>query len=53
MSSELEATALEAAHAGEAAISVRGVSKVYQIYDQPQHRLWQSLIRHRRFYREF
>ena len=35
-------------------ISVAGVSKVYQIYDRPQHRLWQSLFRgRRRFYREF
>jgi len=37
-----------------AVISVGGVSKVYQIYDRPQHRLWQSLWRgRRRFYREF
>ena len=36
------------------AISVNGVSKIYQIYDRPQHRLWQSLVRgRRRFYREF
>ncbi len=36
------------------AVSVAGLSKVYQIYDQPQHRLWQSLFRgRRRFYREF
>ena len=36
------------------AISVNGVSKIYQIYDRPEHRLWQSLMRgRRRFYREF
>ncbi|HJY34773.1 MAG TPA: ABC transporter ATP-binding protein, partial [Vicinamibacterales bacterium] len=30
------------------------LSKVYQIYELPQHRLWQSLWRgRRRFYREF
>ena len=37
-----------------AAVSVSALSKVYQIYDLPQHRLWQSLFRgRRRFYREF
>jgi len=36
------------------AIAVRDVSKVYHIYDRPQHRLWQSLLLGRRqFYREF
>ena len=40
--------------AGSAAIAVSDLSKVYQIYDLPQHRLWQSLLRgRRRFYREF
>ena len=40
--------------AGSAAIVVSDLSKVYQIYDLPQHRLWQSLWRgRRRFYREF
>lgn len=38
----------------EVAIAVRDVSKVYHIYDRPQHRLWQSLLVGRRqFYREF
>jgi lipopolysaccharide transport system ATP-binding protein len=36
------------------AIAVSDLSKVYHIYDLPQHRLWQSLWRgRRRFYREF
>ena len=36
------------------AIAVSDLSKVYQIYELPQHRLWQSLWRgRRRFYREF
>lgn len=36
------------------AVSVSALSKVYHIYDFPQHRLWQSLFRgRRRFYREF
>jgi lipopolysaccharide transport system ATP-binding protein len=40
--------------AADLAISVSDLSKVYQIYDLPQHRLWQSLWRGRRlFYREF
>ena len=35
-------------------IDVHGVSKLYQIYDRPQDRLKQSLLRHRRtYYREF
>jgi lipopolysaccharide transport system ATP-binding protein len=43
-----------ATHSSPLAISVTGVSKIYQIYDRPQHRLWQSLMRgRRRFYREF
>jgi lipopolysaccharide transport system ATP-binding protein len=38
----------------DVAIAVRDVSKVYHIYDRPQHRLWQSLLLgRRRFYREF
>jgi lipopolysaccharide transport system ATP-binding protein len=36
------------------AIRVSNLSKCYQIYDKPQHRLWQGLWRGRRqFYREF
>jgi lipopolysaccharide transport system ATP-binding protein len=36
------------------AISVSGLSKAYQIYERPEHRLWQSIFRgRRRFYREF
>lgn len=38
----------------EYAILVRDAGKCYQIYDKPQHRLWQGLFRGRRqFYREF
>ncbi|MED0671852.1 ABC transporter ATP-binding protein [Aneurinibacillus aneurinilyticus] len=37
----------------EALISVKDVSKMYQIYDRPQDRLKQSLWRKKRFYREF
>jgi lipopolysaccharide transport system ATP-binding protein len=40
--------------AGDLAIAVADLSKTYQIYDLPRHRLWQSLWRgRRRFYREF
>ncbi|HYG88460.1 MAG TPA: ABC transporter ATP-binding protein [Azospirillum sp.] len=36
------------------AITVRDVSKVYQIYNRPEDRLKQSLLRHRRrYYQEF
>jgi lipopolysaccharide transport system ATP-binding protein len=42
------------AAAGATAITVNGVSKVYQIYARPEDRLKQSLFRHRRtYYREF
>lgn len=35
-------------------IETRDLSKCYQIYEQPRHRLWQALLRGRRqFYREF
>ena len=38
----------------DTAISIEGLSKCYQIYDKPQHRLLQGLWRGRRqFYREF
>ncbi len=38
----------------EFAIQVHHVSKTYQIYERPQHRLWQGLFRgHRRYYKEF
>jgi lipopolysaccharide transport system ATP-binding protein len=38
----------------EPAIAIRGVGKHYEIYDKPQHRLWQSVFRGKRqFYREF
>jgi lipopolysaccharide transport system ATP-binding protein len=38
----------------EAAILAQDVGKCYQIYDKPQHRLWQGVFRGRRqFYREF
>jgi lipopolysaccharide transport system ATP-binding protein len=56
MSSSVHRTPDEApaARSSPLAISVNGVSKIYQIYDRPQHRLWQSLVRgRRRFYREF
>lgn len=37
-----------------AAIQLEAVSKCYQIYDKPQHRLWQGLARGRRqYFREF
>jgi lipopolysaccharide transport system ATP-binding protein len=36
------------------AIQLSNLSKCYQIYDKPQHRLWQGLVRGRKqFYREF
>lgn len=36
------------------AITIRGLSKCYQVYDQPRHRLMQMLFRGRRqYYREF
>jgi len=39
---------------GDIAISLNGAGKCYEIYDRPQHRLWQTLLRGRkRFYREF
>jgi lipopolysaccharide transport system ATP-binding protein len=41
------------AQAGAPAISVRGVNKVYHIYARPQDRLKQSLLRWKRYYREF
>ena len=35
-------------------IRVENLSKCYQIYDKPQHRLWQGFFRgHRQFFREF
>ncbi len=38
----------------ELAIRVSGLGKCYQIYEQPQHRLWQSIFRGRkRFFHEF
>ena len=38
----------------EIAISVRNVSKCYEIYEKPAHRLYQMLWRgHRKFYKEF
>jgi len=38
----------------EVAIRASGLGKCYQIYEKPQHRLWQGLLRGRRqFYREF
>ncbi len=47
-------TVAESGQSRELAIAVSDLSKVYQIYDLPQHRLWQSLWRgRRRFYREF
>ena len=48
------AAAPEAGPSGDLAITVADLSKTYQIYDLPRHRLWQSLWRgRRRFYREF
>ena len=38
----------------DAVIRVENLSKCYQIYDKPQHRLWQGFFRgHRQFFREF
>jgi lipopolysaccharide transport system ATP-binding protein len=38
----------------DVAIRVTSLGKSYQIYDKPQHRLWQGLFRGRKqFYREF
>lgn len=38
----------------ELALRVDNLGKCYQIYDKPQHRLWQGLFRGRKtFYREF
>jgi lipopolysaccharide transport system ATP-binding protein len=38
----------------DVAIRVESLSKCYQIYDKPQHRLWQGLFRGRKqFYRDF
>ncbi len=38
----------------EVMIRVENLSKCYQIYDKPQHRLWQGLFRGRKqFFREF
>ena len=35
-------------------IEVHGLSKIYHIYDKPEYRLWQGLLRGRRqFFREF
>jgi len=40
--------------AGDVLVRAEGLGKCYQIYDKPQHRLWQGLLRGRRqFYREF
>lgn len=39
---------------GDVAIEARALSKCYQLYDKPVHRMWQSLLGgNRRFYREF
>lgn len=39
---------------GDVAIEARALSKCYQLYDKPVHRMWQSLLGgQRRFYREF
>jgi lipopolysaccharide transport system ATP-binding protein len=38
----------------DCAISVNGISKCFEIYDKPAHRLWQMLCAGRKkFYREF
>ncbi len=57
MSSSDEATVVPVTGAaGEAptVIDVAGVVKSFQIYERPEHRLWQALLRGRRqFYRDF
>jgi ABC-type polysaccharide/polyol phosphate transport system ATPase subunit len=37
----------------ETAIRVNNLSKCYQIYDRPHHRLMQSLFRRRKYFRDF
>lgn len=37
----------------EPVISVTNVSKCYQIYDRPQHRLLQSIFRRKKYFRDF
>ena len=37
----------------EIAIRVRNLSKCYQIYERPHHRLMQSLFRRRKYFRDF
>ena len=38
----------------ETAVSVNGISKIFEIYEKPAHRLWQmAFAGHKRFYREF
>ena len=34
-------------------LSVSNLSKCYQIYDRPRHRLMQSIFRRRKYFREF
>lgn len=54
-SSELaEARADRPATPRPTAIEIIGISKVYRIYDKPEHRLWQGLLRARKqLFREF
>lgn len=55
-SSDAAAAAPVPRAAGDAptVIDVAGVTKSFQIYERPQHRLWQALLRGRRqFYRDF
>lgn len=55
MSSEMLADAtLGRVNDADIAIRVDGLGKCYQIYDRPEHRLWQGLLRGRKqFFREF
>lgn len=53
-SSDTPNTAGTASEAPEAVISVKDVSKFFEIYEKPSHRLWQMLCRGgKQFYRPF
>jgi lipopolysaccharide transport system ATP-binding protein len=54
MSSDSAAPAVPAPAAPDAAITLAGLGKRYEIYERPHHRLMQTVLRGRRtFYREF
>jgi lipopolysaccharide transport system ATP-binding protein len=54
MSSEASETTYLPISIATPVIEVQGVSKVYRIYDRPEHRLWQGIFRGRKqLFREF